>query len=182
MASKKTSQSRSATQIRAQTHGPVHNWLFRHRRSILAIADREGCIPSWEPFLRRMAEAGVTRPSGKPLTTEVVRWTWHKLLVGLAREESQSRASPLVAKVRRRGPAPEPPSRPGQNAPVRVPAAPAVAAPPPAAAPATADHQATAPPLKPYQMTGKEKLARLQQQARDLSPKLPVPKFSGPLE
>ncbi len=163
----------------ADNFGQVYLWLRRHHRRVGSTVAKTR--RPWAAIAREAEAAGVRNTLGTAPTSDQVRQVWSRVSRDLAREQAAKAAAPAPP-PRSRGPNVEPPSRPGQNAPVRSLAAPAVAAPPPASAPASADHQATAPPLKPYQMTGEQKVAWLQQQARDLSPKPPVPKFSGPLE
>jgi len=123
---------------------------------------------------------------GKPISNKALAATWGRVCRDLAADVVKGVVSPPVAVVRSHRQIVEPPRLQADVAPVRVLVAPAVisqpAAPPPAATPGSADHPATAPPLKPWQLTGEQKLERLNQQLRDLDPKMPTPRFTGPLK
>lgn len=112
MASRTSRIVRPSTAMRDPGHGEVNKWLYRHRRAILNIIKKDGRVRNWTHFMGKMAEDGVTRPSGKPLTARAVSDAWGEVAAALERER---KAQPLdLSKTPPRSyrPNAEPPSRP----------------------------------------------------------------------
>ena len=124
MENKKPRPVRTASIVRNMTHGDVYNWLYRYRRSILRDMAEAGLVWSWAPAMKRMEEAGITRPSGKPITLRSISSRWLVVLANAEREEKKRASSPAKSAVRRHGLSIEPPSRPGMNGSVHVRGAP----------------------------------------------------------